>query len=99
PGLGVSDAPVDAKIAAAGPVECGIRPEHFTKMEPGDLLTVEHVEELGGVAYVYARAKTGERVIIEHRGNEPIDHSGSIAVDFERASLRLFDTATGRRIV
>ncbi|MDA1033901.1 MAG: ABC transporter ATP-binding protein [Proteobacteria bacterium] len=98
PGLGISYAPVDAKIAAAGPVECGIRPEHFTKIEPGNLLTVEHVEELGGVSYVYARAKTGERVILEHRGNEPIYHSGRIAVDFERASLSLFDTATGRRI-
>lgn len=98
PGLGIGQVPIDDKLAIEGPVVCGIRPEHFTRMQQGDMLVVEHVEELGGVAYVYARATTGERVIIEHRRNEPIAHSGRIAVDFQKESLRLFDTTTGERI-
>jgi len=98
PGLGFSHALDAAGYPTDGPVDCGIRPEDFTSMEPGETLEVQHVEELGGVAYVYARATTGERVIIEHRGKDPIVHSGRIAVEFHKDSLQLFDPATGRRI-
>ena len=51
-------------------ISFGVRPEHITLDLNGDTHTVELSEALGGVSYAYLASATGERLIVEERGDE-----------------------------
>ncbi|WP_108484495.1 ABC transporter ATP-binding protein [Oceaniglobus ichthyenteri] len=78
-------------------VTVGVRPEHI-EIVPGDTHTVELTEALGGVSYVYLASGSGERMIVEERGDERSVTGSKVAVRFDPARALLFDTKTEARI-
>ena len=48
----------------------GLRPEHVTIDPAGDSHIVDLTEALGGVSYLHLEAPTGERIIVEERGDD-----------------------------
>jgi lactose/L-arabinose transport system ATP-binding protein len=93
------DVPLSAKLPGEGTeVEVGLRPEHLTLDFAGDGLGVEIAEALGGVSYAHLNAPTGERIIVEERGEER-SHSGQrVGLSFDPARAMVFEAGTERRL-
>ena len=79
-------------------VVVGLRPEHMALDPSGDTHVVELTEALGGVSYAYLTSKTGERLIIEERGDERSRPGVRVGLRFEPRRLYLFDADGGGRI-
>ena len=75
----------------------GIRPEHIEVAE-GDTMVIELSEALGGVSYDYLHAETGERMIVEERGDHRSEPGTRVSLKFDPARTYLFDTETEARI-
>ncbi|CUH39272.1 sn-glycerol-3-phosphate import ATP-binding protein UgpC [Jannaschia seosinensis] len=97
PAMGVSFAPPVALDAEGLEVELGMRPEHLS-LKDGDVAGVELTEALGGVSYAYLSTSTGERLIVEERGDERSSEGDRVAVEILPEKLFLFDAASGVRI-
>ena len=103
---GSVDVPALAQTVAVGapdaytgkPVQVGLRPEHLTIDPAGNALKVDLVESLGGVSYAYLEAATGERVVVEDRGDERVREGQSVGLTFDPSRLYLFDAETDARI-
>jgi lactose/L-arabinose transport system ATP-binding protein len=92
---------VPAPIATAykgHDVHAGLRPEHLVIDPAGDTLTVEYTESLGGVSYAYLLAESGERIVVEERGDDRTSEGQRVGVTFDAARLFLFDAKTEARI-
>ena len=92
---------VPAPLAAAYEghnLTAGLRPEHLEIDPTGDALTVDMVESLGGVSYAYLVAETGERVIVEQRGDDPVKEGTTVGLKADPSRLYLFDPETEERI-
>ncbi len=97
PGL-AQDVAVTAKLPADGTsVTIGVRPEHLL-LQAGDTHEVELTEALGGVSYAYLKCPTGEKMIVEERGDERSDAGSRTGVSFQPHRAYVFDTASGARI-
>ncbi len=83
--------------AAGTRVILGIRPEHVD-VTPGDTMSIELTEALGGVSYDYIQADTGERLIVEERGDHRSDPGSRVTLNFDPARAYLFDAKTEARI-
>ena len=96
PGLGaVVDAPVALKEGQN--VVLGIRPEHLS-IAAGDTHLVELTEALGGVSYAYLKAPSGEKIVVEERGDDR-SHSGArVGLTFELSRTYVFDATSEKRI-
>jgi len=79
-------------------VQAGIRPEHLTIDPNGDSLRVDLVESLGGVSFAYLVADTGERIVVEERGDERVTAGQTVGVTFDADRMYLFDAETEMRI-
>ncbi|HEV8035300.1 sn-glycerol-3-phosphate ABC transporter ATP-binding protein UgpC [Yoonia sp.] len=79
-------------------VTVGLRPEHLAIDPNGDALTVDLVESLGGVSFAYLVADTGERIVVEERGDERVKEGQRIGLSFEPQRLYLFDNDSEQRI-
>ena len=105
-GDGVVDVPalkmsVPAPIATAYKgyaVDAGLRPEHLSIDRSGDALRVDLTESLGGVSYAYLVSDTGERIVVEERGDERVSEGERVGVNFEPSRLYQFDAKTEARI-
>ena len=102
-GVGVpalqSEVRPDATLPRPGtPVSLGLRPEHISIDTAGTTHRVELTEALGGVSYAYLQSVTGERVIVEERGDDRVAAGETIGLSFEPRHLRLFDAESGLRI-
>jgi lactose/L-arabinose transport system ATP-binding protein len=89
------------KIAAAykgKAVSVGLRPEHLVIDPAGDALRVDLTESLGGVSYAYLVSDTGERIVIEERGDERVSEGQMVGLSFEDRRVYLFDGETEARI-
>jgi lactose/L-arabinose transport system ATP-binding protein len=75
----------------------GIRPEHIEVAE-GDDMAIDLTEALGGVSYDYIQADTGERMIVEERGDHRSAPGTRVSLSFDPARAYLFDAETGARI-
>ncbi len=64
----------------------------------GDALTVDLVESLGGVSFAYLVTDTGERIVVEERGDERVKEGQRIGLTFEPRRLYLFDNDSEQRI-
>ena len=82
---------------AGSKVTLGVRPEHID-VTPGDTMAIELTEALGGVSYDYIQADTGERLIVEERGDHRSAPGARVALSFDPARAYLFDADTGARI-
>ena len=98
PGLGRVVA-VDANLPAAGTsVIIGIRPEHIEVQIGQGALKAELSEALGGVSYLHLDTPTGERIIVEERGDERANEGDTVDITFETRRVYVFDAKTEQRI-
>ncbi len=98
PGLGAS---FDGLISTAyngKAVSVGARPEHITIDPNGDTHIVEMTESLGGVSFAYLASDTGERVIVEERGDERSAEGAKVGIHIDASRIYLFDAETEARI-
>ena len=79
-------------------VSVGARPEHITIDAAGDTHTVEMTESLGGVSYAYLTSATGERIVVEERGDERTAAGVSVGINIDPSRIFLFDAETEQRI-
>ena len=79
-------------------VIAGLRPEHLEIDPKGDALTVDLVESLGGVSYAYLMAETGEKIVVEERGDDRVSEGDRVGLKFDPARMYLFDAETENRI-
>ncbi|HTM78958.1 MAG TPA: sn-glycerol-3-phosphate ABC transporter ATP-binding protein UgpC [Devosia sp.] len=91
--------PIPGTVAASGPVQVGIRPEHFVINAPDAALhiAVDVVENLGGTRYLYGTAKSGEALVVEARDHIGIKAGDSVALGM-RADRILFFSPAGERL-
>ena len=75
-----------------------IRPEHI-KIDPlGDAFDIDLTEALGGVSYAYLVSSTGEKIIVEERGDERSEIGESVGIKIDPSRALLFDETSGNRI-
>ncbi len=79
-------------------VEIGLRPEHLTLDPKGRTHRIEMTESLGGVSYAYLKGATGERIVVEERGETRSTEGDRVGLIPDSASARLFDAASEIRI-
>ena len=92
PGLGAGLArPVE------GEVEVGTRPEHMV-LTAGDTHRVDLTEALGGVSYAHLVAPTGEKIVVEERGETRAREGDMVGVGFDAEKAMLFDAESGQRL-
>ncbi len=91
--------PADLSTAYKGhAVTVGLRPEHLEVDPNGTALRVDMVESLGGVSYAYLVGDTGERIVIEQRGDDRVADGETIGLTVDPSRLYLFDGETEQRI-
>jgi lactose/L-arabinose transport system ATP-binding protein len=77
----------------------GVRPEHF---EPGGEVKIrtqiDVIEDLGGVAYAYARSAEETPLVIQQRNARGLREDTVLATGFDPERAFLFDRQSGRRI-
>ncbi|MFA8443422.1 ABC transporter ATP-binding protein [Yoonia sp.] len=98
PGLG---AQYDGLISTAyegKAVSVGARPEHIVIDPDGDSHTVEMTESLGGVSFAYLTSDTGERIVVEERGDDRTQAGGTVGIKIDPRRIFLFDAETEQRI-
>ena len=79
-------------------VSLGLRPEHLAIDPAGATHRVDLTEALGGVSYAYLLSATGERVIVEERGEDRVAAGETVGLAHDVRSLRVFDAESGLRI-
>lgn len=79
-------------------VIAGLRPQEVEMIVGEGPLQIDITEDLGGVAYSYLNASTGERLIAEVRGKHNIGENVAADLQFEANALFLFDAKTELRI-
>jgi len=79
-------------------VTVGLRPEHLV-IDPADNShKVDMVESLGGVSYAYLLAPSGERIVVEERGEHRSTEGSMVGLIVDPAYVYLFDKTTEKRI-
>jgi lactose/L-arabinose transport system ATP-binding protein len=81
-----------------GAVIVGARAEHLSIDPAGDTHRVDLTESLGGVSYAYLTAETGERIVVEERGDIRTAEGARVGLHIDKARLYLFDAQTEARI-
>ncbi|MGC3937503.1 ABC transporter ATP-binding protein [Roseobacter sp. EG26] len=98
PGLGRT-VPVEVNLPAAGTgVTLGVRPEHLEVQMGQGALKAELSEALGGVSYLHLDTPTGERIIVEERGDERANEGDTVDVTFEPRRAMVFEKDSELRI-
>ena len=70
-----------------------------SKSGPGEsALSVDLSERSGGVSYDYLRTPTGERMVVESRGDEEIPTGEPVDVVLDHSAALLFDSRSGQRL-
>ena len=98
PGLGGPVRPPIALPAAGTPVTVGLRPEHLALEPEGATHQVDLTEALGGVSYAHLAGPTGERLIVEERGDARSREGDRVGLAFDPARVLVFDRQSERRI-
>ena len=87
-------------LASTGPVDIGIRPEHFIIGDGGaaplDLL-VDVVENLGGTRYLYGSLPSGAMLVVEARDRPGIRAGDRVRIGAQPGRVFVFD-AMGQRL-
>ena len=79
-------------------VTVGLRPEHLSLEGGAETLSVDLTEALGGVSYAHLVAGTGERVVVEERGDTRARRGQRVGLALDPARAMVFDAGTGERI-
>ena len=87
-------------LASSGPVDVGIRPEHFIVGEGGETpldLAVDVVENLGGTRYLYGSLPSGVSLVVEARDRPGIRAGDSVRIGVQPGRAFVFNTE-GQRL-
>jgi lactose/L-arabinose transport system ATP-binding protein len=98
PGFG---APVPRALTTAHEgtaITAGLRPEHLSLDPAGATHTVDLTESLGGVSYAYLKGPSGEKIVVEERGDDRTREGARVGLVFDPARVYLFDAKTEKRI-
>ena len=99
PGLAGARIATDVNLPSDGAeVIVGLRPQHLSVRQGDSPVVIDIRERLGGVAYDYLVTPTGERIVVETRGDEAIPEGASVQVDFDAGAAMFFDAATEKRL-
>ena len=79
-------------------VSVGLRPQSLGLARGRSPLVVELTENLGGVSYDYLSTPTGEKIVVESKGDEVIPPGTSVSLVFDPSSALLFESRSGHRI-
>ena len=79
-------------------VSFGIRPEHLEIDPGGNTHIVDLAEALGGVSYAHLVSDTGEKLIVEERGDERSRSGARVGLRFDPDRAYLFDSGTEARL-
>ncbi|SNT29439.1 TOBE domain-containing protein [Antarctobacter heliothermus] len=79
-------------------VTAGLRPDNLEIDLAGNALNVDLVESLGGVSYAYLVSDTGEKIVIEERGDERVREGQRVGLRFDHSRLYLFDVKSEQRL-
>jgi lactose/L-arabinose transport system ATP-binding protein len=98
PGLGARYEGIVSTAYEGKAVSVGARPEHITLDPSGDTHTVEMTESLGGVSFAYLSGPSGERIVVEERGDERTAEGATVSIQIDTNRIFLFDAETEQRI-
>ena len=98
PGLGASFDNIVSTAYEGKALSVGARPEHIILDAAGDTHKVEMTESLGGVSYAYLTGPTGEKIVVEERGDERTAEGATVGIQIETKRVFLFDAETEQRI-
>jgi lactose/L-arabinose transport system ATP-binding protein len=85
-------------LPASGQVTIGLRPQAL-RLDEGRSHTVEVVEALGGVTYVHLQSPSGEKLVVETKGNQVPKLGSATGVTFDAADVLVFESGPeGRRL-
>jgi len=79
-------------------VSFGLRPEHLEIDRTGSTHKVDMTESLGGISYAYLVGETGERIVVEERGDVRSREGDVVGLSFEDSRSYVFDAASEARI-
>ncbi|MEO0682656.1 MAG: sn-glycerol-3-phosphate ABC transporter ATP-binding protein UgpC [Pseudomonadota bacterium] len=89
-GLGAT-LPSGVALPPAGqPVTLGLRPEHLEIDPAGETHRVDLTEALGGVSYAHLIAPTGEKIVVEERGDARSREGDLVSLRVDPARAYLF---------
>jgi lactose/L-arabinose transport system ATP-binding protein len=95
----VGSIPVSVALpATGGEVTLGIRPQHLTVDLTGATHRVEMTEALGGVSFLHLTAPSGEKLVIEAKGDTVVAPGTSVGVSYDASQILAFDTKSGQRL-
>ncbi|SLN24522.1 ABC transporter ATP-binding protein [Roseisalinus antarcticus] len=98
PGFGAPTGKSVAPVWEGKDIVVGLRPEHLEIDPTGNTHAVEMTERLGGVSYAYITAPTGERMIVEQRGDDSVAEGQTVGLSINPARVYVFDDKTEERI-
>jgi len=98
PGLGKRFDGIVSTAHEGKAVTVGARPEHITLDPNGETHKVEMTESLGGVSFAYLSGPTGERIVVEERGDIRTASGVTVGINIEPNRILLFDAETEQRI-
>ncbi|WP_136443929.1 ABC transporter ATP-binding protein [Pacificoceanicola onchidii] len=100
PALGGARVETSVALPSEGAdVIVGLRPQMLQVTEDAaGPLTIDIRERLGGVAYDYLTSGTGERLVVETRGDEAMPEGTKVRLDFDAADAMFFDAGSEARL-
>ncbi|WP_299748182.1 sn-glycerol-3-phosphate ABC transporter ATP-binding protein UgpC [uncultured Tateyamaria sp.] len=99
PGLADRVIPTSVSLPATGSeVTVGVRPQDMALDQGTSPIKLDIRERLGGVAYDYLTTPTGERLIVESRGDMAMDEGTEVTVSFEDDRVMFFDATSEQRL-
>ena len=91
--------PTQVTLPATGTaVTVGIRPQDMEITAQDSPILLDIRERLGGVAYDYLTTPTGERLVVESRGDLAMQEGTQVAVSFDETRTMFFDAKTEQRL-
>ena len=91
PGLKTTIPTSQALPGSGTSMSAGLRPEHIEIDLGGDTHSVELTEALGGVSYAYLTCDTGEKLIVEERGDTRSKVGDRVGLNFDPGRAYFFD--------
>ena len=84
--------------AEGSAVTVGVRPQDMELKAASSPITLDIRERLGGVAYDYLNTPTGERLVVESRGDLAMEEGTEVSVTFDQDRTMFFDAQTEARL-
>ncbi|MFM7444104.1 MAG: TOBE domain-containing protein, partial [Tabrizicola sp.] len=89
PGLATDVATKVALPGAGAKVVTGLRPQSI-RLVQGETHRVEITEALGGVTFVHLMGPTGEKLVVEARGDMTPELGSKLGIDFDAGDVMVF---------